>query len=1080
MSLFKHKHRIFDTVLVCIILLFITVTAALPVSASGNVKSAKTLRVGYYESEDFQEGASDGEYKYGYAYEYYRKLSEYTGWNYEYVYGTYGELYQLLLRGEIDLLAGVSYSLDQSLYISYPELPMGRESYYLIKHDSEKTLSSDPSSLSGKLIGVLDTSIEIILKDYLSKHHVEANVVTFRDYETMFASFDSEELDAMVTQGDVVYGKDHAETFASIGTADYYLCVSRSSSDILGSLNDAQTQLFSDEPDYINALRMKYYPVNASKQSMSNSEKQWLGTHIRLKIGYLNNYLPYSDTDSDGTVTGIIKDLAPTMMAKLGVSDKEIVYTGFDSYDDMIKAVVKGEVDAVFPVGGGLYYSEENGITESEPVISSSTELVYKNKYSDEKLRYFAVNKNNRMQYYYVRTNYPNADITLYDSIEDCLDAVLKGKVGCTTLNGIRANDILRNSRYEDLSLLQLSKTDDRSFGVKIGNEGMLKLLNRGISLVGDEYTQTLAFKYANRLYEYTFLDMLRDKMWIVVSSAVIILLLVFFLVIRALIRSRRLLAEKEKAGEELAKKNTELQNSHSQLSDADKMISAAGFGIWRIERSKIGYKTRMFLNSNSADLFGFDRIGQSPEEIYDNWHSRIAQSDISAVEEAFTRMLGGIFTEVTYSWDHPDRGMIFVRVGGVVRTVDETQDIFRGYDCDVTRIVRSDIEEKQALTNALAVAENSNRAKNLYLSNMSHDIRTPMNSIINYTEIAATNIDDREQVSECLSRITVSSCHLLSLINDVLDLSRMENEKIRIHESRVHLPDIIRDLKAMIKSTAASKQIDLQIDVKDLTCEDILIDKLRLSQVLLNLLSNAVKFSPTEGKVIFSIFETRTEDPDIASLEFHVKDNGVGMNDDQKNSLFYTTDNNGLLSENTLHNMGYGMAIAQNIVEAMGGKISVVSKEGEGAEFIVSLECRKCGGPLEDDRIEMLKGLRVLVADDDTGTCLSVSSLLREHGMRTDWTNYGKEALIRAKEALNSGDRFGAYIIDWMMSDLNGIETVRRLREFVGEDVPVVIISAHDWTDIEKEALEAGVTAFCAKPLFISELIDVFADNIR
>lgn len=1080
MSLLDRKKYLlaaFITAAVCLLTAF---CSAFPATAFAQNSNINTVRIGYYESNDFQEGASAGEYKSGYAYEYYRKLSEYTGWKYEYVYGTYGELYQMMLRGEIDLLAGMTYNKDQSVNVSYPDKPMGRDTYDLVKRDSTITLSSEPSSLSGKLIGVLDTAVQNILRDYLSRNNVEANVVTFRDYETMFASFDSEELDAMVTQENIVYGNEHTEAFASIGTSDYYLCVSRSRPDLLTALNDAQNRLFSDEPDYISALRMKYYPVNASRRSISKSEKDWLESHIKLKIGYLNNYLPYSDTDSDGNVTGIIKELVPNMISKLSVSDKEIVYTGFDSYDDMVKAVGTGEVDVVFPVGGGLYYSEENGITESDPVISSSTELVYRNKYSDEKLKYFAVNKNNRMQYYYVRTNYPDAEITIYDSIDDCLDAVLKGKVGCTTLNGIRANDILRNSKYENLSLLQLSKTDDRCFGVKIGNEGLLKLLNRGIRLVGDEYTQTLAFKYAGRLYEYTFWDMLRDKLWMVILSAAMIFILIVFLLIRALRRSKKLLAEKVKAEEELAQKNSELQNSHNQTSDADKMIMAAGFGIWRIEKSKIGYKTRMFLNSNSADLFGFDRIGQSPEEIYDNWHSRIVQKDVTAVDEAFSRMRSGLFTEVTYSWVHPERGIICVRIGGVVRTDDETQEIFRGYDCDVTGIVRSDIEEKQALENALAVSENSNRAKNIYLSNMSHDIRTPMNSIINYSELAATNIDDREQVSEYLSRITVSSCHLLSLINDVLDLTRTDNDRIRIRESRVHISDIIRDIRSMIKNTAEPKMIELQIKVGELSCEDIITDKLRLDQVLLNLLSNAVKFSPAKSKVTFSIVEKHSDDPDIAALEFHVKDSGVGLSEILKDSLLFDPDYKERSAEKAMQNMGYGMAVTRNIVETMGGKISVVSKEGEGAEFIVSLWCRKCNAPVDEDRFEKYRGMRVLVADYDTGSCLSLTSMLRDQGMRADWTNYGREALVRADEAINSGDPFGAYIINSMMSDIDGIETVVSLRNIVGDEIPVIMMTARDQSDIKNKSSDAGVTVCITKPLQASELADIFDDNLR
>ena len=358
----------------------------------------------------------------------------------------------------------------------------------------------------------------------------------------------------------------------------------------------------------------------------------------------------------------------------------------------------------------------------------------------------------------------------------------------------------------------------------------------------------------------------------------------------------------------------------------------------------------------------------------------------------------------------------------------------------------------------------------------MSHDIRTPMNAIIGFTALAASHIDNKEQVQDYLGKISVSSQHLLSLINDVLDMSRIESGKVTIEEADVHLPEVIHDLKTIIQSNISSKNQELYIDTQDVVHEDIVTDRLRLSQILLNILSNAIKFTPAGGTISFRIIEKPSPVTDFANFEFRIKDNGIGMSEEFQKMIFdpFTREKTSTVSG--IQGTGLGMAITKNIVDMMGGVINVNSFEGKGSEFIVDIPCRISSGSTKFEPLPQLNGLRALVADDDTNTCLSICSMLREIGMRPDWTNYGKEAVIRAKEASDQADEFRVYIIDWLMPDQNGIETVRQIRKFTGEDAPIIILTAYDWSDIEDEAKEAGVTAFCSKPLFMSELRNVLA----
>ncbi len=379
--------------------------------------------------------------------------------------------------------------------------------------------------------------------------------------------------------------------------------------------------------------------------------------------------------------------------------------------------------------------------------------------------------------------------------------------------------------------------------------------------------------------------------------------------------------------------------------------------------------------------------------------------------------------------------------------------------------------KHREELADALALAEQANRAKTTFLNNMSHDIRTPMNAIIGFTALASTHIDNRERVLDYLGKIGQSSNHLLSLINDILDMSRIESGKVNIKEKPENLAEILHSLRDIIQADIHSRQLEFFIDTVDVIDENIYCDRLRLNQVLLNILSNAMKFTPPGGTVSMRITERTVSRTGYASYEFCIKDTGIGMSPEFVKTIFepFTREHSSTVSN--IQGTGLGMAITKTIVDMMGGVIVVHSEESKGSEFIVTLDLRLQEEQREVPRIERLVGLRGLVVDDDINTCQSVAQMLRQIGMRSEWTMYGKEAVVRTEEALKLGDQFHVYIIDWLMPDLNGIETVRRIRQVVGSSAPIIILSAYDWADIEDEARRAGVTDFVSKPLFLSDL---------
>jgi signal transduction histidine kinase/CheY-like chemotaxis protein/ABC-type amino acid transport substrate-binding protein len=386
-------------------------------------------------------------------------------------------------------------------------------------------------------------------------------------------------------------------------------------------------------------------------------------------------------------------------------------------------------------------------------------------------------------------------------------------------------------------------------------------------------------------------------------------------------------------------------------------------------------------------------------------------------------------------------------------------------------RKAASDTQELNAkLQVAVEKAESANRAKSTFLSNMSHDIRTPMNAIIGFTTLALSNIDDTDRVKDYLGKTLASSNHLLSLINDVLDMSRIESGKIHLEEVEVNLSDVLHDLKTIVSGQIYAKQLEFYMDAMDVTDEDVYCDKTRLNQILLNLLSNAIKFTPAGGTVSVRVRQLAGKVRGCGQYEFRIKDNGIGMSQEFAQKIFEPFERERTSTVSRIQGTGLGMAITKNIVDMMGGTIEVQTAQGKGTEFTVCVPMRAQTEQRPVEKITELEGLKALVVDDDFNTCDSVTKMLVKVGMRAEWTLSGKEAVLRARQSIEMSDAYHAYIIDWRLPDMNGIEVTRQIRS-LHDDTPIIILTAYDWSDIEVEAKAAGVTAFCSKPMFMSDL---------
>ena len=651
--------------------------------------------------------------------------------------------------------------------------------------------------------------------------------------------------------------------------------------------------------------------------AFTEEEQEWINTHDSLRVGYLNNYLPYSGTDSDGEVTGMIKDITPAILEKLELTDIEVTYKGYDSYDDMTDDVVAGKLDVVFPVGGGAVYSEEDGINQSIAVISATTDLVYKDDLTEKEVLHFAVNENNKMQYYYIITNFPSAEITYYSSIDDCLEAVLSGEVDTTTLNGLRANDILKNREYNDLYLRQLSNPDERCFGTAIGNAGLYSLINKGISLVGTEYLQRIAFNYVGELYSYSAADVLEKYLPQFLVFIIVIILIFSFLIIRDLRRQRKA----------------------SQL-------------------------------------------------------------------------------------------------------------------------------------------------KTNFLSSMSHEIRTPITAILGMNEMIQMETDD-ENVLRYADNIEKAGNNLLGIINDILDISKIESGNIEIYDDEYNTADMISEICAMTSQSAFKKGLEFIVDIDANLPKGLIGDVKKFRQIIMNLLSNAVKYT-REGSVTLSITLNKIE-YGTADIHVAVKDTGIGIKDVDRDRVFREFDRLDFEKNNNIEGTGLGLAICRRMLEMMGSEINMQSVYGEGSEFYFDIRQKTFDEtPIGDfdvlvrenaienkettTRTVRFKEANVLIVDDTPMNLSVISGLLKSTGLNIHTADGGISCLDMV-----SKEKFDLILLDQRMPKMDGIETLATLkREFSEEmrDKPVIALTANVLSGSKETMLKAGFTDYLSKPVKRETLI--------
>lgn len=922
----KYHTRTCFTLLLCISLLLTLSAGAMPVYAasSGTETSSetKTVRVGYFPSPNFQEGGAD-EHKRGAGYEYLQKIASLTGWNYEYVYASFGECLEMLENGEIDLMGDVSYTLDRSRRMRFSAYPQGSEEFCLFTNRKHEALAQGGySALEGCRIGVdSGTYSEMLLGQWLETKRIHATIVPYADDQELTQALSDGTVDAIVAPG-LVMDSD-AISITSIGGGDYYFVVTPKRIDLLSELNAALAEINTSDSNYSRNLVVQYENKSIRNFVLNRQEKKWLEAHQNtIRVGYFEDKFPFSGT-RDGELSGILKTVLDTIKQQYGIT---ITTQPYRSTDEMRAALEKDEIDLAGPVIRDLDVLERLGAVSTDAIYELTPVVIYKDRGFDEPSPVVATTNSSLYSDYIVRISSPDLTTRKYDSIEDCLQAILDGEADVTLIasariNGLKDNPLMKKLSYAEIAdrqkLVMITMKDDRRVATIVNKaiEQSASLLNGAVlaenAVTNDQVT----------LHEF-----------IQANAGTVVI------------------------------------------------IAAAIIGVLLLLLSRL-------------------MIGQRKLE--------------AALAEA-------------------------------------------------------------------REANAANVAKTTFLNSMSHDIRTPMNAIIGFTNIALS-MSPEEKTRNCLEKIMQSSDYLMSLINDVLDISRIESGKIKYEPVPCDITEITDTVLSVAHGFLQGRNIEFIVERATPTAKYVYADELRIREVLINILSNAIKFTKDGGTIRFEVKDQPVGDGTHVEVHYRISDTGIGMSEEYQKHLYeeFSQESDG--ARTNYKGTGLGMAITKRYVDMMHGEIHVKSQQGVGTTFTVELPLQIADVMPEkkqetDCTKRDLQGIRVLIAEDNDLNAEIAITLLEEKGMQVTRAIDGQDVVDQFRAA--PAGSYDLILMDIMMPKQNGYEATQAIRSMSdrpdGRTIPIVAMTANAFAEDIAAAHAAGMNGHLAKPIDMDEVMKV------
>ena len=1056
---------------ICVILIL---SNLITVATADGQSNNRTVKAGIFYFEGYHMKDEEGRLT-GYGIEFLDLVSQYSHLNFQYTGydNSWSEMLTMLENGEIDIVTSARRTAEREEHFAF-SLPIGRNNTVLsTRADNSQLHSGDYKTYDGITVGQLTGSSQNqSLVEFAEEKGFSYQTKEYNDSDELVAALQDGGIDAILSSD--LRKAENEKTLDIIKEDNFYAIVRKDDMELLNEINYAIEQMDQNEGDWKNVLYYSYYgPVYSSALTFTDREKAYIQEVVsgkkKITITALGDRAPYSYVEN-GELKGILPDYFASVMEMAGLPYEIVVPKDREDYFAMVGA--NGVDVAIDRLSSNAAMEEAayRGFNTDVYMTTGVARVTRQDFTGDVKTVAVSDSQGGTLISQKLPGNY---EFVNYPSREAAMQAVLDRKVDAAYVYAYTAQLFVNRDTTNSLYYSIVNDMDiEFQMYVRDGaDHELITILNKCIRQMSDDMLNQLVSKHTF----YTMGDMnllqymqAHPKMMLIAFLAIVLIISIILVLYLRGRWSRKILDTTEQANREMEEQLAIVEALSRDYMNVFAINEESGTArIIKLE----GYVTEGLKQDSKEEQPYAPILNQY---IRDRVHPEDQEYLAQALSLDKVREQIGSNGEYMGSYRIQADGenhyfqYTYVKVGE--SALGKGSFILAGFR-NIDEMIRKEQEQKAVLSEALAQAQHANNAKTTFLNNMSHDIRTPMNAIIGFATIASSHIDNKDQVKDCLQKVLSSSNHLLSLINDILDMSRIESGKVQIKEQECNLSELIHNLVDIIQPQVKAKQLELFIDTFEVANEDVIADALKMNQVFINLMSNAVKYTPAGGTVSFRIMQKKTFNHGYGDYVFIIKDNGIGMSPEFLEHIFEPFERESNVTQSGIEGTGLGMAITKNIVEMMNGAITVESEQGKGSVFTVELTLRLQDIKKNAEQLKELEGLRVLVVDDDFNVCDSVSKMLKQLGMRSEWTTSGRDAAYRAKVAHGEGDSYHTYIIDWQMPEQSGVETARKIRSMVGDDAPIIILTAYDWSDIEEEAKEAGVTAFCAKPLFMSDL---------
>ncbi|MDE7168334.1 MAG: response regulator [Clostridia bacterium] len=1021
---------------------------------------------------------------------------QYTGydmsWNWNSKVDDEETILDMLNNDKIDVVTSVSRNAEREEECDF-SLPIGRKKTVLsIRSNEMRFVRGDYATYKGEngalRVGQLTgNSQNEILKEFAKD---KFDYVTEDDNGNSFMYGDDDALAEALRRGEVdailssnLRKTTNEKELDVLEEADFYAVVKKGDpKKILSKINDAIRQMDIDEGDWQNTLFYKYYgPGYSSELSFSAREQAYINSLVNEKkiitVTASGDRAPYSYTEN-GELKGIMPDYFAEVMKLAGLSDNfKFVAPDADANvvldstgdDDVIEDVVKG----CFKTNG--YMTARMARVTRQDHKGDIKKVVVADSEFKEVLE---------------QDGYT---VVSCATGEEAMRAVLNNEADAAYVYAYTAQWFINHDQTNSLYYTSVNGMST-SFSMHISEETdheLVTILNKCINQMSDDALNQLAAKYTSySIEDVSFWQYIKANPAIIVAIVVafaVVVFVILFLYLRGQWNKKLLLTTEQsnkKMGEQLSIVEA-LSRDYANVYSVDEESGTAK--IIKLE----GYVTEG-LKKGSAEEYNY-------AVILENYiRSRVHPDDREELSRALSldNVKDKLNADGEYqgSYRIEDSGEIHHLQYTYLRIADSEQGrgfILAGFR-NIDEVIRKEQEQKNVLSEALAQAQYANKSKTTFLNSMSHDIRTPMNAIIGFTSLAEKHLDEKEQVRDYLGKIMTSGNHLLSLINDVLDMSRIESGKVKIDEKETSLPEIMRDLQTIVQADVKAKQLNFSVDTKGVTNGIIVCDKLRLNQVLLNIISNAVKYTKAGGTVGVRVVQTAEAREGYASYEFKVKDTGIGMSPEFLQHVFEPFEREQTATVSGIQGTGLGLAITKNLVDLMGGTITVESEIGKGSEFTVkfcfrvadsapkSLQTEQDGAD-DKNKSARFDGKKLLLVEDNELNQEIAREILEDVGFTVDTADDGSVAVERIKEM--PAGTYDLILMDVQMPIMNGYEAtkaIRALDDTAKAATPIVAMTANAFEEDKKAAMDAGMDGFAAKPIDLAKLMKTLSDILK